>query len=367
MRVLLLSAYDAASHRHWRECLLQELPDWDWTVLTQPARHFSWRIRGNPLSWALQQRSILEAGYDLLLATSMVDLATLRGLVPALASIPAVLYFHENQFAYPPGRGRHGMLEAQMVSLYSALSAGSIVFNSAYNRDSFLLGCDQMLKKFPDGVPASTVSLLQEKSLVLPVPLSSPGEFEHARLQQDPSVPLQILWNHRWEYDKGPELLLEIVRDLSQRHVSFTLHLAGQQFRQVPAALQELRDLLSGIGALGQWGFVEHRQDYLELVQRSDVVLSTALHDFQGLSMLEAAALGCSPLAPDRLAYPEWFARDCLYRDCPAAVLRIQALARMKLAGQALPLADVSDSYAAALIPRYRELLRSQVQPKTVS
>jgi hypothetical protein len=131
--------------------------------------------------------------------------------------------------------------------------------------------------------------------------------------------------------------------------------------------LQELRDLLSGIGALGQWGFVEHRQDYLELVQRSDVVLSTALHDFQGLSMLEAAALGCSPLAPDRLAYPEWFARDCLYRDCPAAVLRIQALARMKLAGQALPLADVSDSYAAALIPRYRELLRSQVQPKTVS
>lgn len=112
-RILLLSAYDAASHRYWHQLLRQELNDWDWQLLTLPARHFSWRIRGNPLYWAQACRETLEQAYDLVLATSMVDLSTLRGLVPALAGIPTLLYFHENQFAYPSGQARHGSLEAQ--------------------------------------------------------------------------------------------------------------------------------------------------------------------------------------------------------------------------------------------------------------
>ncbi len=31
--------------------------------------------------------------------------------------------------------------------------------------------------------------------------------------------------------------------------------------------------------------------------------------------MLEAAARGCIPLAPDRLAYPEWVPKACLYKN----------------------------------------------------
>ncbi len=31
--------------------------------------------------------------------------------------------------------------------------------------------------------------------------------------------------------------------------------------------------------------------------------------------MLEGAQYGCTPLAPDRLAYPEWVAETCLYSD----------------------------------------------------
>jgi hypothetical protein len=51
----------------------------------------------------------------------MVDLATLRGLIPDLAQIPSVLYFHENQFAYPAGQQRKENVEPVLVPLYSAL------------------------------------------------------------------------------------------------------------------------------------------------------------------------------------------------------------------------------------------------------
>jgi len=95
VRILLLSAYDADSHRRWREGLVAALPEHDWTVETLPPRHFSWRIRGNPLALADQLQRSRPAGWDRLMATSMTDLATLRGLVPSLAAMPAILYFHE--------------------------------------------------------------------------------------------------------------------------------------------------------------------------------------------------------------------------------------------------------------------------------
>jgi len=101
MRILLLSAYDAASHKQWRQALVSNLSEHDWSVLTLPDRHFSWRIRGNALSWAAEQEKTLQQPFELIIATSMVDLATLKGIVPRLAAIPTLLYFHENQFAYP--------------------------------------------------------------------------------------------------------------------------------------------------------------------------------------------------------------------------------------------------------------------------
>jgi hypothetical protein len=147
VNVLLLSAYAANSHMHWQHMLAAMFPRWQWESLTLPPRHFSWRVRGNPLYWSVAQRDRLEQDYDLLVATSMVDLATLRGLVPALARLPSLLYFHENQFDYPRSNSQSSLLEAQMVSLYSALAADCLAFNSAYNRDTFLVGLDALLRK----------------------------------------------------------------------------------------------------------------------------------------------------------------------------------------------------------------------------
>ena len=42
------------------------------------------------------------AGYDALFCTDMLNLAEFRGLCqPEVSSLPAVVYFHENQLTYP--------------------------------------------------------------------------------------------------------------------------------------------------------------------------------------------------------------------------------------------------------------------------
>lgn len=309
MKILLLSAYDAASHRYWHQGLMANLSQHQWTLLTLPPRYFSWRIRGNSLSWAMGARDTLEQHYDLVIATSMTDLSALRGFVPHLAGIPTLVYFHENQFAYPESGREYGNVEPKILSIYTALSADHICFNTDYNRNTFLAGCRVLLKKLPDQVPAGVVERLEERSSVLQVPLLSSAYLPH---KPQPG-PVRLIWNHRWEYDKGPQLLLKAVEELIAAGVDFHLDLVGQQFRQLPAPFESLKTVLGD--HKGHWGFVESVSEYRRLLQQADIVLSTALHDFQGIAVLEGAAAGALPLVPSRLAYPELFPADCCYGD----------------------------------------------------
>lgn len=365
MKILLLSAYHAASHDYWTSGLQQQLDDIEWTVLTLPPRHFAWRLRGNSLSWAYLERERLQRPFDLLLATSMVDLSALRGLVPALAALPAIVYFHENQFAYPVSERQFSSVEPRILNLYTALAADRVVFNSRFNRDSFLDGCRDLLQRLPDYTPASEVAAqLAECGTVLPVPLK-PRAFVAGRERKGA---LQVVWNHRWEYDKGPEALLRAVRVCMDRKMSFTLHVVGQRFRQAPPAFGELRRLLGSGGSVtaGEFGFVEDEARYRQLLRECDVVLSTAAHDFQGLSVLEAVAAGCRPLLPDRLCYPEWFERHWLYPSSPGDPEReagdvaaaLQSLAELKARGELPVSPDIGALSWEVLAPSYRELFR---------
>ena len=367
MRVLLLSAYAAGSHVHWRAQLAAMLPDWQFTVLELPPRHFSWRVRGNPLYWSLTEREVLEAGYDLVLATSMVDMATLRGLVPVLAATPTALYFHENQFAYPASPNQQGALEAQMVSLYSALAADRLLFNSRFNRDSFLDGVAGLMQRLPDRVPDGVVDRLRAKAAVLPVPIDvqPPGDagrtfFPGAGAY--PERPLRLLWVGRFEYDKGGERLLWLLEALASGDIDYRLALAGQQFRTVPKVFSEIEARFGD--RIVHSGYLADRDDYRALLAQADIVLSTALHEFQGLAVLEAVARGCLPLVPSRQAYPELFAAPFLYPSCESAPGQETAGAAAALATLAERLArgDIAapavDAFTDTFLAgRYREQL----------
>jgi len=368
MRILLLSAYDAASHRRWREGLVANFPEHEWRVLSLPPRFFSWRIRGNSLSWAMSERPVLEQDYDLLVATSMVDLATLRGLVPKLATMPSILYFHENQFAYPGSAHQFSSVEPQMVTLYAALAADRLAFNSDYNRRTFLAGVTDLLGRFPDEVPDGIVDALSRRSTVVPVPLQDECFVAAITDDRDRLVDdrLHLIWNHRWEYDKGPDRLLAVVERLIERGIGFELSVLGERFRREPEAFAALRQLLDAhLNVLRHWGFMESTDEYRDHLQTGDVVISTALHDFQGLSVLEAVAAGCVPLVPDRLCYPEWFDEgfrypsllDDINAEADAVADAIERLVQQKLAQQLPPPPDLNEFSWSSLAPRYADLM----------
>ena len=371
-RILLLSAYDAMSHKMWRGRLLEMFPEHTWTQLVLPPRHFNWRIRGNSLQWALNEKDLLNQDYDLLIATSMVDLSSLRGFLPRIAQLPTLLYFHENQFVYPLGsKQRSNNVEPQLVPLYSALCADAIVFNSTYNRSTFLQGAKELLKKLPDQLSPELLERI-EKSEIIPVPLEE-FSFEPvttAMLENSKQI-LDVVWNHRWEYDKGPKLLLSLAQAILTQRLPIRLHVVGQQFRSSPAEFKKIAALLKQHAAAlaidqGSFGFVENREGYISLLRRCDVVLSTAEHDFQGLAIQEACTLRCTPLVPDALVYPEYIDSEFLYpfnessgdeANCAGILKQLQDWQSMLTKNIALPRVTLDGFSQKTLRPKYAELL----------
>ncbi|RLA59243.1 MAG: hypothetical protein DRR04_08970 [Gammaproteobacteria bacterium] len=193
-------------------------------------------------------------------------------------------------------------MKVLLLSAYAALAADSIVFNSTYNMDSFLGGCGALLDKLPDRVPGGVVPVLRDKASVLPVPLDlersvateaawpgKPGEL--------PGRPLRLLWVGRFEHDKGGAGLLQILLRLEQGDLDYELSVIGQQFRHSPDVFRQIETDFSH--RLVQFGYMDDPQAYRALLRGADIVLSTALHEFQGLAVLQAVANGCLPVVPN--------------------------------------------------------------------
>ena len=368
MRVLYLEPFAGGSHRAFGETLTAA--SWaDWTVLTLPARHWKWRMRSSAAYFARANAQVLAQPHDLVFASSYLPLAELIGLSPGLATTPRVLYFHENQLAYPrrPGHGEQSDrdLHYGFTQLVSALAATRCVFNSEHNRASFLLEAERLLKRMPDAVAPGWVEAIAARSEVLGLPLSLPTITAPALDDLPPSGrkagPL-VVWNHRWEYDKGPAQLVALIDGLLARGVCFRLAVCGQQFRRKPAVLVEAEPRWRAkLGeALVQWGELESRADYLALLGEAQVVVSTADHEFFGISILEATHCGARPLVPDALSYPELLPPEYRYAGADAALDQLEDLCRAWSRGALELRADrraLTQVHAAAqVLPRYREL-----------
>ncbi|MEZ4706258.1 MAG: DUF3524 domain-containing protein [Caldilineaceae bacterium] len=331
MHIWLLSPYQTGSHQSWSENY-QHFSQHKITLLTMAGRFWKWRMQGGAIELAAQARAALADRLpDAIIATDMVNLPAWLGLLRRQLppGIPILYYMHENQLTYPWRPGEKPDLTYAMFNWSSQLCADGVAFNSRYHLESWFDEVPRLLKHFPDYNHLPLIDEVRAKSVVLPVgircdrlaPNGDNVEFDEtagASWETSPTgqAPL-IVWTQRWEYDKRPDLFFNLLYRLDEAGAPFQLAVAGENFRNVPDEFAEAQQRLHD--RIVHWGYLDAYADYVDLLRRADLVISTAIHEFFGISILEAIVAGAFPLLPNRLSYPELIPAAlhsaCLYAD----------------------------------------------------
>jgi glycosyltransferase involved in cell wall biosynthesis len=342
LAVWALEPYFAGSHRAYLEGLARHSRH-AFSLFTLPGRHWKWRMHGAALSLAraaMERHAATGESPRLWFASDMLDLPVfLSGVTPALGPLPAILYFHENQLTYPLPAGVERDLSYGFKNLASALMAEAVFFNSDFHRREFLGAAEELLRALPDQIPDWVPGDIEARSTVLPVGCDLRRLDAHrvqgwsdraAKRWGGPEAGPLLLWNQRWEYDKAPGDLFAALRALRASGVRFRLAMAGPNQGTPSAEFMRARKELAE--HIVQWGRVESASDYASLLWAADVVVSTAIHEFFGVAVVEAVYCGCRPVLPGRLSYPELIPaeahRDVLYGEGELVAALDRALAR---------------------------------------
>jgi len=335
MNVLSLQPFFGGSHRSFSDGLIRHSRH-QWTVLSLPDRHWKWRMRHAPLEFAKEIRKLQLQGqrWDAIFCTDMLDVATLKGLAD-LPPVPITVYFHENQFTYPsrphPERAaapaesdRH----FAFTNFTTLMAADQVWFNSQFNLDTTLSGAKKLLNRFPDYRPVDQLELIRAKASVQTPGVEACEPFSRGTKGQ--GTPPVITWAARWEHDKRPDQLAAFLKSLVKHGINFRVNVIGQSYRKQPEAFAQIKHAFAE--HIDAWGY-QTPERYQEVLNKTDVILSTADHEFFGISIVEAIARGALPLLPNRLAYPEVVGALCgtdaekfLYKDIPDAIAKLQSL-----------------------------------------
>ncbi|KAG1710442.1 Glycosyltransferase-like domain-containing protein 1 [Nymphon striatum] len=308
--ILLIEPFYGGSHKQLIDLLLSEYGS-NAKLYTLSAKKWHWRARTASLYLADVIPDI--HSFRVLFTTSVLNMAELIALRPDLSQLYKILYFHENQLCYPVQNVKERDFQYGYNQILSSLVVDKVIFNSHYNQESFINGIKKHLTLLPDYRPSSEdkVNKIRKKSSVLYFPLQIPEKIDYNYKRVENSTePLIILWPHRWEHDKAPQTFFEAIYKLKNEGIPFKLYILGESFTNIPLEFQTAKVELAD--HILKWGYLETKDDYIKSLIEADVVVSTSIHEFFGVSMLEAISYGCYPVCPNRLVYPEFIPRKIL-------------------------------------------------------
>lgn len=332
LRFLFMEAFFGGSHREfalgWAENSRHEI-----RLLTLPARFWKWRMRGAALCF-INDPACSPKAYDGCIASNMMSLSDFKSLA-GKSCPPLLLYFHENQFAYPLRPGERMDYQYGFTDITSALAADRVIFNSHYHYRTFFSALPAFLKRMPEFRPVWVADAIRSRSQVLYPGCRFPDLAQPDLIQKYPAQkvpesegntgesgehsgePPLIIWNHRWEFDKAPDIFFAALDRVLEKGADFRLALMGENYRNIPAVFPAAKERYGG--RLVLYGYVKNRPEYLSVLRRGDIAVSTAVQENFGISVVEAVRCGCIPLLPDRLSYPEIlpeeFHKEFLYKD----------------------------------------------------
>ena len=239
-----------------------------------------------------------------LLVSDMVDLPALLGYARrSVGAVPVAAYFHENQLLYPVdddgGAGPDRQLA--LVNWLTLAAADLVLFNSAHHRDGLMAALPRFLGEVADDRHLEHLDAVAARSEVMPVGVDLDGLSPDRR----PSGDGGRRWCCGTTAGSGTSRWAgrcACCRAWPMRASSSPSPSPASSPTSCPTcsdeAVAELGDRVVHQGFLP-------RDEYVDLLLRSDVVLSTAQHEFFGIAMVEAMAAGCVPVLPDALSYPE--------------------------------------------------------------
>ncbi|HKJ99703.1 MAG TPA: DUF3524 domain-containing protein [Desulfotignum sp.] len=314
MKVLFLEPFFGGSHQDFAAGFAAHSRH-DVTLMTLGPRFWKWRMRGAALAFLQKIKDI--AAYDLVFATDMMNVADFMAL-SGPGRPPLVMYFHENQLSYPlSSRAKKTAPEVDLgfINIISALAADQVFFNSKFHLNAFAKQARKLIRQMPEPRPSGMVTGILQKTRVVYPGCWFPAEpFSVAQAPSDPPL---IIWNHRWEYDKQPDVFFRVLGKLRDKGVPFSLAVMGERYDRYPAVFDRAEQTFGD--QIKVFGYVPSRDAYHAWLARGSVVVSTAIQENFGISVVEAVRFGCLPLLPQRLSYPEImpkkFHRDILYRS----------------------------------------------------
>lgn len=327
---LILEPYYGGSHQAFLQGLTQHI-DADYTLITLPARKWKQRMQLAAPYMAEQIIKKAAAGnrFDAILSSTFLDLPVLQSLLArANILLPTALYFHENQFAYPMKAEDKSRHHFAAINCNSALCADAVAFNSNFNRESFLQGIKHYVHKAADfPMPDIAQQILNKSKILYPgMDYSLIDQSWNETKREEKPV---IVWNHRWEDEKKPDIFFRALFELEEKGAEFQLIVLGESFRNQPEIFNQARERLAS--RILHFGYCSDKKEYCSWLRRGTIVVSTAIHEFFGISVLEAVRAGCRPLVPDALSYPELFPQKYRYSNIKlteelSAVIRSQEI-----------------------------------------
>ena len=303
MKILYIEPYYAGSHKQWIQAYKKHSSH-QIDIISLPGKKWKWRIHGGAITLAEEfiKNDII---YDLIIASDFLNLPVFKSLVNhKLNNTKIVIYFHENQITYPwsphdQDKKLNRDLHYAYINYTSSLVSDFNFFNSQYHLNSYLDGLQKYLKKMPDFNNFDSLDLIREKSDVLHLGCNLE---KNKIIKTNNEVPV-ILWNHRWEYDKNPELFFKSLFKIKAKKIDFRLIVMGEHFKDYPDIFNEAKIKLKD--NILHFGYCENYDQYLSLLNKSDILPITSIQDFFGVSIVEGIHAELLPILPNRLSYPE--------------------------------------------------------------
>ncbi|XP_043361026.1 glycosyltransferase-like domain-containing protein 1 isoform X4 [Dermochelys coriacea] len=375
MRILLIEAFYGGSHKQLADLLQEEIEEC--VLYTLPAKKWHWRARTAALYF--MQTVPANANYRILFASSVLNLTELIALRPDLGKLKKVLYFHENQLAYPVQKCQERDFQYGYNQILSCLVADIVVFNSAFNMESFLTSIGKFLKLIPDHRPKDLEKIIRPKCQVLYFPVRFPDvsrfmpKHKLAHLEKITGVkgngdtylfrglPFQQKYRATGSLMKNSSSRPESGLCEAQSELCTT----QQERLQYPLiSLEKLNKSKASESTNQEVPCQEDKQHVTfnpcNLLSGMDYQ-QRPLHIVWPHRWIEAVYCGCYPLCPNALVYPEIFPAEYLYSTPEQLFKRLQNFCkRPDIVRKHLYKGEMDQFSWAALRGKFRSLLTTE-------